>query len=160
MTDDDRDPPARTLADALAELEAAKARVERDARATADAMRADLVTKLLPLLDDLDRTIAAARHDRAVADGIVLVRAQLEGVLRGYGVERVDASGAAFDPALHDAVATVAVRVPDEHHQVVEQIAPGYRFAGKLLRPARVVVGKYAAPIASPPVGAIRIVRD
>jgi molecular chaperone GrpE len=62
-------------------------------------------------------------------------------VLRGYGLERVDAADQDFDPAVHDAVATIPVPSNALHETVLEQLAPGYRFGGALLRPAKVVVG-------------------
>jgi molecular chaperone GrpE len=146
-------PTTASLAAALNELEAAKARVQRDARAAADEMRKTLVEKLLPVLDNLDRTIAAAEaagNADAVVEGVRMVRTQLEGVLVGYGLVRLDAQDTDFDPALHEAVATVAVRSSDLHELVLEQLAPGYRFNGALLRAAKVVVGRYTAPAPAP----------
>lgn len=142
------EPDRASLAKALRELEAARARVERDARAVTDDMRKALVEKLLPVLDNLDRTIATAEADRnspAVVEGVRLVRAQIEGVLRGYGLERLDATEVRFDPAIHEAVATLPVHSLPLHEAVLEQVAPGYRFAGALLRPAKVVVGLFRA---------------
>jgi molecular chaperone GrpE len=142
------EPDRASLANALRELEAARARVERDARAVSDDMRKQLVEKLLPVLDNLDRTIATAEADGnspAVVEGVRLVRAQVEGVLRGYGLERLDAAEVRFDPAIHEAVATVPVHSLTLHQAVLEQVAPGYSFAGTLLRPAQVVVGLASA---------------
>ena len=135
--------PKASLARALDELEAAKARVERDAKAVYAETRKQLVAELLPVLDNVDRAIAAG--DPAAVQGMQLVKRQLEAVLRGYGVERVDAAGAAFDPALHDAITTIPVTDPAQHRRVVDQIEPGYRFGGALLRPAKGVVGALAA---------------
>ncbi len=136
-------PDRSSLAAALRELEAAKARVERDAHASAYDLRRSLIEKLLPVLDDLDRTIAAAERAGdapVIVEGTRLVRAELEAVLRGYGLERLDACGHDFDPAVHEAVATVPVPTA-QHETIREQLAPGYRFGGTLLRPAQVVVG-------------------
>jgi molecular chaperone GrpE len=133
-----------SLANAVNELEAAKKRVERDARVVADEMRKGLVEKLLPVLDNLDRTVRAAEasgDSPSVLEGVQMVRSQLEAVLRGYGVERIDALYADFDPALHDAVATTFVTSLDMHDRVVDQLEPGYKFGATLLRPAKVVVG-------------------
>ncbi|MBA2540651.1 MAG: nucleotide exchange factor GrpE [Deltaproteobacteria bacterium] len=142
----DRFPDRESLAVALRELESAKLRVERDARAVSEAMRKQLVEKLLPVLDNLDRTIAAAEGDSpAVVEGVRMVRTQLESVLQGYGLERIDAFAERFDPAVHDAVATMPVAGP-LHASIVEQLAPGYRFNGGLLRPVQVVVGLAATP--------------
>jgi molecular chaperone GrpE len=132
---------------ALRELEAAKVRVERDAWQVHHEMRAKLVGELLPVLDNLDRTIEAATRSGdapAIVAGVRMVRAQLEGVLERYGVERIDAVGEHFDPRIHEAVSMVAVHDPHTNRVVVEQIQPGYRLSDKLLRPAKVVVGRHA----------------
>jgi molecular chaperone GrpE len=138
-------PTSESLSRALRELEAAKARVARDADAVARETRTQLVAALLPIMDNLDRTIRAA--DAAgdapmVVEGARLVRAQLETVLRGYGVERVDALRQRFDPALHDAVGLLDVRDRDYHDVVVDQLEPCYRLGAAVLRPAKVVVGR------------------
>jgi molecular chaperone GrpE (heat shock protein) len=126
----------QALRRASAELEAARARVERDAERIHDETRTRLVAELLPVLDNLDRAIAAG-------DGVRLVREQLAGVLRGYGLERFDAAGARFDPREHEAMSMVPVDSPAADGTVVEQWQPGYRIGGRLLRPARVSVGRY-----------------
>src|SRR5258706_2226459 len=138
------EPTRHSLAAALRELEAAKMRVQRDARAVSDETRRDLVEKLVPVLDDLDRTIVAAEADGnapAIVEGAHLVRQHLDNVLRGYGLERVEALEHRFDPRFHDAVATMPVSIPALHQIVLEQLAPGYRFGEHLIRPAKVVVG-------------------
>jgi molecular chaperone GrpE len=129
---------------ALRDLEAAKARVERDARQLQDKMRGELIHQLLPVLDNLDRTIAFARQNdeaRTVVEGVVLVRRQLYGVLESYGVRRIDAQGKVFDPSVHDAISVVAVD-GERDRIVVDQLEPGYAIGERLLRPARVVVGR------------------
>jgi len=144
------EPDRATMTRALRELEAAQARVERDARRVHDETRTRLVSELLPVLDNLDRTIRAAagsRDCRALVEGVHLVRAQLESVLRGYGVERIDAAGARFDPSVHDAIHVAPVGDPARDATVVEQLEPGYRFGDRLLRPAKVVVGRAYRPV-------------
>jgi molecular chaperone GrpE len=130
---------------ALRELEAAKARVERDAKRAQDEMREKLVQQLFPVLDNLDRTIAVAQQNRespAVVDGVRLVRRQLAGVLEGYGVLRIEARGQPFDPSIHEAVSMVAVDDRRHDRLVVDQLEPGYMMRERLLRPAKVVVGR------------------
>lgn len=139
------EPDRATMTRALRELEAAQARVERDARRVHDETRTKLVLQLLPVLDNLDRTLQAAtdrRESTALVEGVRLVRAQLENVLRGYGVDRIDAVGARFDPRVHDAIQVAPVRDPARHELVLEQVEPGYRFGDRLLRPAKVIVGQ------------------
>jgi molecular chaperone GrpE (heat shock protein) len=141
------EPDRGTMSRALRDLEAAKARVERDAQRAADELRGKLVLDLIPVLDNLDRTIAAATVQGdapAVVDGVRLVRAQMEQLLVRYGVERIDAKHQPFDPAIHDALSVVPVSHPASHGVVIDQIEPGYRFGDRLLRPAKVVVGRLA----------------
>lgn len=131
---------------ALDDLAAAEARVERNAQRVYEESRSKLALDLLPVLDNLDRSLQAADPKDPVAQGVSMVRAQLEGVLLRYGVERVDAAGKAFDPSEHEAVLGVPVEDEAFVGRVVEQVAPGYRLGTRLLRPARVQVGMKAEP--------------
>jgi len=140
-------PDLQAATRALRELEAAKARVERDAARAAQEMRERLVVELLPIVDNLDRTIRAALNSGnapAVVEGARLVRSQFMGVLERYGVERIDSRHQPFDPAIHEAVGTVPVTHAAANNVVVDQVEPGYRFGSRLLRPAKVVVGRHA----------------
>ena len=127
---------------ALEDLEAAKLRIERDARRAEEATRGRLVSELIPVLDDLDRTIAAGSGDAALLQGVSLVRGRLESVLGSYGLERLDALGARFNPAEHEAVAVAWVDNPAEDGVVTEVLSRGYRFGARVLVPVRVRVGK------------------
>ena len=137
-----------SLRRAYDELEAAKRRLQRDAKRQQNELREKLVAELLPVVDNLDRSLDAcqapcgAGSDSALADGVRLVRKQLMGVLEGYGVERLTAVGQPFDPRVHDAIATVAVDDAAKDGVVVDEWQPGYRLAGKVVRPAKVRVGK------------------
>ena len=149
------EPDRAALSRALRDLEAAKFRVARDAKSAQDEMRQQLVLEILPVLDNLDRTIKAAEDSGdapSVVEGVYLVRGQLEGVLRSYGVERVDAINKRFDPKLHEAISTMAVTDPASNGLILDQLEPGYRFGEKLLRPARVVVAKLTPLRAQAPV--------
>ncbi|HEY5924634.1 MAG TPA: nucleotide exchange factor GrpE, partial [Kofleriaceae bacterium] len=151
-------PDLGTMRRALRELEAAKARVERDAQRAADDLRENLVIELLPVLDNFDRTIHAAEEGGAssqaagvhvasalgaMLQGVRLVRSQFAGVLAKYGVERIDAKHQRFDPRIHDAISIVPVRHAEAHDVVIDQIEAGYRFGDRLIRPAKVIVGRY-----------------
>jgi molecular chaperone GrpE len=136
------------VSEMLAELEASKKRVEREAEREREMVRADLVRQLLPVLDNLDRSIEASGQstDESLREGVKMVRDQFEQVLRGFGMEVLDAQGAPFDPAEHEAVAMVPVETPQAHRTVVGVVRPGYRMAGRLLRAAQVTVGDHRAP--------------
>src|SRR5690606_25299742 len=135
---------------ALRELEAAKLRVERDAQRAADELREKLVLELLPTLDNFDRTIRAAEMAGAtpaaaggspaaavvssILQGVRLVRSQFANALAKFGVERIDAERARFDPRIHDAISVLPVNQPSAHDVVVEVLEPGYWFGDRLLR--------------------------
>jgi molecular chaperone GrpE len=139
-------PDMQSMTRALRELEAAKARVERDAARAAQELREKLVVELLPILDNLDRTIQAAEKGReanALVEGVRMVRSQFMGTLQRMGVERIDSRHQPFNPAIHEAVGTVPVTHPAAHNVVVDQLEAGYRFGERLLRPAKVVVGRH-----------------
>lgn len=133
-----------SLRRALRDLEAAEARVARNAERVYEETRDDLVSELFPLLDDLDRVIHAAdesNRDPALVEALHLLRSQLDRVLARYGVERIDATQQAFDPALHDAVVAIPISDPRLDRTVIEQLEPGYRAGDRVLRHARVAVG-------------------
>ena len=129
--------------EALRELEAAKERALREGERARQEARAELVSRLFPVLDGLDRSLASGAATNGLMEGVRLVREQLAQVLSDFGVDRIDAVGRPFDPKEHEAVDIVGVDTPSDHHRVVEQWEAGYRYAGRVLRPARVRVGKF-----------------
>ena len=118
--------------------------VEREALRAEEATRAELVSELIPVLDNLDRTLDAGSSDAALLDGVELVRSQLERVLRSHGLVRIDAIGERFDPSQHEAVATAPVDDPAKDGVVIDALSRGYCMRGRVLVPARVRVGKLA----------------
>lgn len=144
QTSVDGAPTRESLLRALQELEASEARVRRNAERVYDDTRRDLIIELLPVLDNLDRTLDAAitrPHTDPLIQGVRMVHAQLEQVLRHYGVERIDATGKRFDPAIHEALAAVPVTDPALVGMVMHQAEAGYRFRSRMLRAAKVTVG-------------------
>lgn len=131
------------LREAHDELQAARRRLEREADRSKQEAKAALIAELFPVLDSLDRSIAAAagREDSFV-EGVKLVRQQLEAVLLSYGVERLQAVGKPFDPNFHDAIGVVAVDDPSLQGVVMEEWEPGYRAGPRVLRAAKVQVGR------------------
>ena len=110
-----------------------------------------LLKELLPVVDNLERAIKAAK-DHTSADGLVqgveLTLKQLQGVLGKFGVQSIPTMGQPFDPSGHQAVASVpSTKVPDKH--VVEEFQRGYRLHDRILRPAMVTVSSGAESGAS-----------
>jgi molecular chaperone GrpE len=106
----------------------------------------NLVKDLLPSVDNLERAIAAAEGSGAadlqgLLQGIELVRRELLGVLGNHGVNRIEAAGEPFDPAIHEAMAQVEDDgVPA--NSVVQVLEEGYQLRDRMLRPARVMVSR------------------
>lgn len=129
---------------------------KRSRRDIADAERRvqeDLLRSLLPTFDNLERAATAAggaTDVKALAEGIKMVMRQFQDTLGSIGIERVVTQGKPFDPAEHEAVQHVqSDQVPPG--AVVQELQAGYRWQGRLMRPALVVVSKPAAPTAAPP---------
>ena len=138
-----RDKFARRQAD----FENFRKRLERERSETYNRVTADLVTKLLPVLDNLGRaldteaSVEATESDefRHFLSGVDLIHKQLGGVLDTMGVKAVPAVGEKFDPHVHEAVVT---EESNEHEPdtVMQEIVRGYKLGDKLLRPALVKV--------------------
>jgi molecular chaperone GrpE (heat shock protein) len=126
-------------------LEETRARLARDAEKELGLARGEMALRFLEVRDNLTRSLAAAaggaRPDALLA-GLQLVVAQFDAALGALGLERIEAAGAPFDPALHEAVTLVADRDPARAGTVVAEIQAGYRLAGRVVRPARVAVGR------------------
>lgn len=100
-----------------------------------------LVRDLLPVLDDFDRALGAmeGKVEPSIRDGLSLVADRLVRILKAQGLETIRPEGDPFDPSVHEAVAQRPVQGTKEG-TVVDLVEPGYRFRGRLLRPAKVVV--------------------
>jgi molecular chaperone GrpE len=118
-------------------------RVARDRAEWDREIRAAMLSRALPILDDLERA-QAATPDPAVADGLRLIVEAFRTWIREEGAERVPAIGQAFDPALHEAVAVVQ-EGEVAPGMIVDELLAGYRIGGRLIRPARVRVSGEAA---------------
>lgn len=103
-----------------------------------------LILSLLPVLDNFERTIAAAKSGAtqdALIEGIEAVDAQFRSVLGTLDLKRIEALNTEFDPNRHDAVVTYETHELPEN-TITDEISPGYEMAGKVIRPARVRVTK------------------
>lgn len=104
----------------------------------------NFLTTLLPVLDNLNLAVAASETDPSVdhlRDGVIGTARSFERALIDVGVEPIASVGTNFDPELHEAVDMAPVDAENDG-KIVAEYSRGYRFADKLLRPARVQVGK------------------
>lgn len=104
----------------------------------------DLIVSLLPVLDNLDRALSVPEDGSAkdILAGVKMVSRQFLSVLEESGVSVIPAKGERFDPALHEAIGAVRVEDAEEDGAVVDEQLRGYRTKDRVLRPARVLVGK------------------
>jgi molecular chaperone GrpE len=108
---------------------------------------ADVLRKILPVLDDFRRTLGAVAEshdspdDDPVVQGILMLYNKLIKVLESEGVHSYPSVGEAFDPNLHEAMMT---RSSDDHPQgyVIEEFEPGFKYRDRVLRHAKVVVSE------------------
>lgn len=126
------------------EFEDARARMRKELAKDAERNRREVLISLLEVVDNLDRAIDAAKDSSAgpLLQGVEMVRQQFLAKLEGFGVQRIESQGAAFDPRLHEAVTTVEAPSPDADGRIVGVIAHGYRIGDDVLRPALVAVGQ------------------
>jgi molecular chaperone GrpE len=130
---------------ALADSENAKRRIRQQSDDSVRLQRENLLRDLLPIVDNLERAVAAARtgsgDGKTILQGVEMVLASMMDFLKANGVTPQSSVGQQFDPAKHEAADRVA---SDKHapNSVVEEFHRGYAMGDKVLRPARVVVAK------------------
>jgi molecular chaperone GrpE len=124
-----------------ADFENYRKRAAREAAAGQERGVGKLAKELLPALDNLDRALDAADQDDPLLQGVRIVRSEFADALARVGVESYVPVGEIFDPALHEAMASVP-QGPDgaASGTIVEVYQPGYRLGEQVIRPARVVV--------------------
>ena len=116
-------------------------RVERDREVIRDTAVANVLTNLLPVLDDIGR----ARDHGELEGGFKSVGEALEATVEKLGLERFGAAGDPFDPTVHEALThTTSPEVTET--TAVEVFQPGYRIGDRIVRPARVAVADPAQP--------------
>ena len=121
-----------------------KRRMEEEREGLFNRFSAELVLKLLPVLDDYERAIQNAPDLESIrpwAAGVEMVYRNFTGVLESLGLARVEALGMTFDPLEHEALLH---QVSNELEEgiVISVVREGYKLNGRVLRPAQVVVSK------------------
>ncbi|MBA2528851.1 MAG: nucleotide exchange factor GrpE [Euzebyales bacterium] len=128
-----------------AEFENFRRRSTRERMDALDRGAEQMVASLLGVLDNFGFALEAAEDRDAgdqLAKGVQMVYTELIGVLKRSGLEPVPGAGAAFDPNHHEAMLQVEAEEPVDEPVVVEVLRPGYRFKGRVLRPASVKVAR------------------
>jgi molecular chaperone GrpE len=100
-----------------------------------------LFEELIPVLDSFrlaEKAIPEGDKEDNRIKGLLLIKKQLEGALKGLGLTEIESVGKKFDPSLHEAVE----EIKGEPEIIVEEVEKGYSYNEKVLRPAKVKVGK------------------
>jgi molecular chaperone GrpE len=127
---------------ALAETDNIRRRSQREREEYTRYAAESLLRDLIPILDNLDRALTAARSAGGatkVVEGVELIQRELLRVLERHGVTRYSALGQPFDPTHHEATARV-VTPEQPPGTVVAEVVPGYMLHGRVLRAAQVAV--------------------
>ena len=128
----------------LADFQNFRRRKEEELKSASLTSNKEMITALLPVLDNFERALGAAEKNQsydALIGGVKLTLRQIQDYLKKQGVTPIEAVGKEFDPALHDAV----MRVEDSdqpENTVVEELQRGYILHDKVLRPAMVKVAR------------------
>ena len=104
----------------------------------------DLMVELLPIVDDMERALKAMQKsgDSAAVEGMELIFKKLYGTLEKKGLKPMNAQGEVFDPEIHEAVTQFDAPTEDMKGKVIDELEKGYFLNDKVIRFAKVVVGK------------------
>lgn len=124
------------------ETDETRQRLNRSADERAASEKAKFISSLLPVLDDLNRAIQSENTTReALLDGVRTIASSFQSALANAGVEPLESVGEEFNPELHEAVDTAETDA-EMDGRVIEEYSRGFRMGDRLLRPARVKVGR------------------
>jgi molecular chaperone GrpE len=142
---------SRAYAALLEDNKAFRQRTEREKARLLEAERANVVQALLEAADELERALAAVSGAqdggdalRSLVDGVRLSLGAVHKRIAEVGAVRFSVTGQPFDPHVAEAVDTNAVAQSEQDGVVLHEVRPGYRLGDRVLRPARVRVGRLA----------------
>jgi molecular chaperone GrpE len=118
-----------------------KKRLERDNELTYVSMKGDIIKKVLPVLDDLERALQNRPAENSWASGIELIARKLQNLLESEGIKRIEAEGAEFDPKFHEAISHESADGVKSGF-VIAVVQNGYMLGERVIRPALVRVAQ------------------
>ena len=105
----------------------------------------DTIKKLLPVIDDFERALAALENSddiNAVKEGVELIYSKFKNYLEANGVKEIPSTGEPFDLDVHEAITTFPAPTPEQKGKVIDCLTKGYKLNDKVIRFAKVVVGE------------------
>jgi molecular chaperone GrpE len=118
-----------------------KNRVLRDREQDYVSMKGDILKKVLPVLDDLERALVNRPKDSSWANGMELIARKFQNILEAEGLKRIEAKGQPFDPNFHEAISSEPSEDVESGH-VIEVVQNGYQLGDRVIRPAMVRVAQ------------------
>ena len=118
-----------------------KNRVQRDREMDYASMKGDIIKKVLPVLDDMERALANRPDGDSWANGMELIARKFQNILDAEGVKRIEAAGQPFDPNFHEAISSEPNDDVESGH-VIEAVQNGYMLGERVIRPAMVRVAQ------------------
>ena len=123
----------------MAEFENYKKRSAKERENLYGSILSDIVEKMLPVLDNLEKAVEADTKDTEYKTGIELVLKQYQDVLTSFGVKKIETVGKTFDPEIHEAVSSIQDEKYGEK-EITQEFRTGYMVGTKVIRHAMVVV--------------------
>ena len=118
-----------------------KKRIERDREIDYLGMKGEIIRKLLPVLDDLERALANRPAGEQWAEGIELIARKFHSLLESEGVRPIEAEGQPFDPNFHEAISNEPSEEVESGH-VIAVVQNGYMLGERVIRAAVVRVAQ------------------
>lgn len=122
-----------------AEFDNYKKRSSKEKETMYGSLMSDVITDLLPVIDNLEKAVSSKTEDESYKQGVELVLKQFKDVLSAKGVKEIEALGKTFDPELHEAVSLVVDESLGEK-EIKEEYRKGYMIGNKVIRHSMVVV--------------------
>lgn len=127
----------------LAEFENHKKRVAKEKLDWIQNASRDTMSALLPVLDDFDRALKSAdAQGETFPEGVVLIYNKLYNILHSRGLKPMESNGTSFDPEWHEAITEIPASDESMKGKVIDTVEMGYLLNDKIIRYAKVVVGK------------------
>lgn len=128
-----------------AEFENFRKRTARERLDLISSANESTLKSLLTVLDDFERALKLISPDNAESEGMRLIHAKLTDALKSQGLKPMESTtGTSFDPEFMEAITTLTVADAAQSGLVIDEVDRGYRIGEKIIRYAKVVVGKTA----------------
>lgn len=123
----------------MAEFDNFKKRSSKERESLYNSLMSDIITSILPVVDNLEKAAAAPTEDENYKQGVEMVHKQLMDTLSSLGVEEIKTVGETFNPEYHEAVSSVEDENLGEK-EIKEEFRKGYKIGSKVIRHSMVVV--------------------